>query len=420
MGSVIPDSRAPYLPRIVDTQLDGALRRAGAVLVEGPKACGKTSSAKRRAASVARLDADRALRAAAQADIGVLLAGDVPRLIDEWQLVPEVWNAVRAEVDDRQADGQFILTGSATPADDATRHSGAMRVARLRMHPMSLTESGDSTAEVSLQALLAGDPPRATTPGTDLEGVAVALCRGGWPANLRRTLSDAMASNRDYLRTIAGAEIVTVDGRRRDPIKVESLLYGLARSSASYVSAATLAKDAAGDRPLDRKTVSDYLDALTRLWVAVPQPAWGGHLRSAAQVRKSPKWHLVDPSLATAALHATPSRLVIEPEAFGQLFESLVFRDLSVYTQPLDARVLAYEAGGAELDAVLTWDDRWAGFEVKLSSAPPVIDAAAAGLVRIAATMRTPPAALTVVTATGPSYRRPDGVNVVSVQHLGP
>lgn len=412
---------ADYLSRLADDLLDRGLRSAGAVLLEGPKACGKTSTASQRAKSLVRLDANPPLRAAGLTDPNLLLDGETPRLIDEWQLVPDVWNAVRVAIDDRQRDGQFILTGSATPADDVTRHSGAMRISRVRMHPMSLAESSDSSGEVSLAAILRGDRPRSVGADGDLYRVAELTCRGGWPSNLRRTTEDAMAANRSYLATLASADIVSLDGVHRDPLRVAALLFALARNSASYVTKRTLAEDAAGyGEPSSTKTIDAYLDALTRLWIAVPQLAWGERLRSAAQVRRTPKWHLADPSLAAASLGATPAALVAEPGAFGQLFESLAFRDLSVYAQAAGAQTRAYQdSGGNEIDIVVIKDDAWSGFEVKLSSQPAVVDKAATKLRRVAAGMRKAPAALTILTSTGPSYQREDGVNVVSILTLG-
>lgn len=411
-----------YRPRLVDAQLGRALRASGAVLLEGPKACGKTSTARQQAGSLVRLDASPQIRAAGAADPNLLLEGPTPRLIDEWQLVPDVWNAVRYQVDERQADGQFILTGSATPADDVTRHTGAGRVARIRMAPMSLHETGASDGSVSLRGLFDGDRPSSAGADTDLTGVAELLCRGGWPAHLRRDLDDALQANRDYLATIAATDIITVDGVRRDPRKVAALIYALARSNGTYVTDKTLQADVNGrGETLAPRTLTSYLDALQRLWIAVDQTAWGQHLRSGAQLRKAPKRHLVDPSLAIAALGASPRSLVADPEAFGQHFESLVFRDLCVYAQAIGASVHAYQEGsGAELDAVVVRDDEWIGVEVKLSARPEIVDAAATGLQAIARRMRRPPAALAVVTATGPSYRRPDGVYVVSLLTLGP
>ncbi|MHB8187745.1 MAG: ATP-binding protein [Dermatophilaceae bacterium] len=412
-----------YLPRLVDDQLARGLRAAGAVLLEGPKACGKTSTATRQAKSSVRLDASPQIRVAALADATIVLPGAVPHLIDEWQLVPESWNAVRAEIDTRQESGQFILTGSATPVDDITRHSGAGRFTRVRMGPMSLFESHDSAGGVCVGTLLDGERPVASTgPDATLADVAAILCRGGWPANLNREQDDAAAFNRDYLTSLGGADLLTLDGVRRDPRKIRLVLHALARSAGTYVSNKTLIADSAGTgEPLNPRTLSSYIDALARLWVYVEQPAWGQHLRSTVPVRKSPKRHLVDPSLAAAALGASPKSLVRDPQTFGQLFESMVYRDLVVYAQAAGAEVFAYQDNnGAEIDAVLVRDGAWAGVEVKLSGAPDVLNIAAAGLLRIADVMRTKPESLTIITATGPSYTRPDGVNVASILDLGP
>lgn len=407
-----------YLPRLVDDQLARALRATGAVVLEGPKASGKTSTASTLARSAVRLDANPPLRAAALADATILLDGETPRLIDEWQLVPDVWNVVRAEVDHRQADGQFILTGSATPADDATRHTGAMRIARVRMAPMSLLESRDSARGVSLEAVLAGEPPTSAGGDASLRDVAELLCRGGWPPNLRRAIADAQSANGDYLRAMAATDLPGEP--HRNPTKLAALLRALARTVATYANNATLIRDVtATGETLNPRTLSSYLDALVRLWVVVDQRAWGGHLRSSTPARKSPKRHLVDPSLAAAALGASPTALERDPETFGQLFESMVFRDLSIYAQALGWEPYAYQDQASEIDVVLVRDDSWAGFEVKLTGGNPrVMDSAAAGLLRAAAAMRTRPTTLAIVTPTGPSYRRPDGVNVISITDL--
>lgn len=413
-----------YLPRLVDTQLQQMLQAAGAVLLEGPKACGKTSTAREQAASEVRFDVEPRQRNLYMSNLSRTLDGDTPRLVDEWQVLPEIWNLVRHEVDDRQDKGQFILTGSATPADDATRHSGAMRIARLRMQPMSLFEARVATGAVSLAAVLAGERIWADPIDSGLDDVAEHLCRGGWPTNLDLDAAGAARLNRDYVRTVASADIISVDGIRRDPRRVESLIFALARNSASYVTKKTLQADTAGygeALSVSPSSVDSYLDALIRLWVAVPQPAWGERLRSSAQVRRTPKWHLADPSLAAAILGATPKSLTSEPGAFGQLFESMVFRDLSAYAQANSAAVRAFQdAKGGEIDAVIIKDDIWAGFEVKLSADPQIVDHAARQLLRVANLMRRPPAALGIVTATGPSYTRDDGVHVISILSLGP
>jgi predicted AAA+ superfamily ATPase len=416
-----------YRPRLVDPQVDAALRAVGAVVIQGPKACGKTRTAEQHAASAAYLGQDPPLRAAAQADPRGVLDGAAPRLIDEWQVAPQVWNAVRGEVDRRTLRGQFILTGSATPADDATRHSGAGRFIRIPMAPMALAESGDSDASISLAGVLAGEAVSSATGAGDVRHVIDLACRGGWPANIGLDPASAIAVNRGYLDSIAGADIVTVDGVRRDPRRVRDLLRALGRNTATYVTKTRLRAEASeiGTGALDPKTLNSYLDALMRLWVISYQEAWGQSLRSSAQITGSPKLHLADPSLAVAAIRtAGPESLWREPKTFGFIFETLVHRDLAAYCQVLGADVFAYRETGApqrEIDAVVVRDGQWAGFEVKVDARAETLDAAAAGLLSLAGKFTTapPPAALGIITATGPSYRRPDGVCVINIQHLG-
>ncbi|MCL2781266.1 MAG: DUF4143 domain-containing protein [Actinomycetia bacterium] len=411
-----------YRPRVVDSQVRRALRGAGAVIIEGSKACGKTTTAQQVAVSAARLDRDTQLRRAGLADPNVLLDGPVPRLIDEWQLVPEVWNAVRVSVDDRGAPGQFVLTGSATPADDETRHSGAMRFLRVPMRPMSLLESDVSSGAVSLAALWSGAAPEPRATASCLEEIAECACRGGWPGLAGLELDLAQDLNRSYLRAVGAADIVTADGVRRDPRKVAALLSALGRNTATYVSNRRLQTDSAAfGQPIDATTVATYLDALERLWVLAPQYAWGGHLRSAAAARKAPKRHLADPSLAVAAMGAAPDDLMRDHAAFGQVFETLVFRDLSVYAQAGGFEVRAFQdAKGAEIDAVVVTGAQWAGVEVKLTGASAVLDAAASNLLASAARMTSQPRFLAVITAVGPTYTRRDGVHVIPVTQLGP
>lgn len=415
--------RPQYLPRLVDEMLRQRLRSNGAVLIEGPKASGKTSTARQQAASEVRLDADLAMRRAGLSEPAVLLDGATPRLIDEWQRVPEVWDAVRNAVDDRQEDGQFILTGSATPSESLIRHSGAMRISRLRMRPMSLFESGDSTGAISLAALLAGKKPTAAPPAHDLAAIAELICRGGWPSTLRRSIDDAQQSARDYLDTIAGTDVYEVDGIRRDPHKVKALLFSLARHNATYTDLRVLAADATGQgEPVTAKTVGTYLDPLVRLWVVDEQLAWGGHLRSAAQARRKPKRHLIDPSLAAAALGADPNAMLADREMFGFQFESLVYRDLCVYAHSFGAQVRAYrDDRDVEVDAIVVGpQNQWMALEVKLTGTDAVLDLASKALRRFGDGMRTPPAGLGIVVAAGPSYQRTDGVNVISLGTLGP
>lgn len=263
--------------------------------MEGPRGCGKTWTGLRHARSAVRLDADLDALALGSVDPSALLSGEAPRLLDEWQMVPQVWNHVRHAVDAAAEFGRFILAGSAQPANDATRHTGAGRVRRVRMRPMSLFESGDSTGEVSLGGLLEGAPASAARPGSGLAEVAGMLCRGGWPGQAGLPLTEIQRNLRGYLSEAARADVRLVgDGVVRSPAGVERLLRSLARNVSTEASMSTLSADVEPD-PLHRHTVRAYLDALRRIFVVEEQPAWAVRLRSRAPLRKSAKWHLADP-----------------------------------------------------------------------------------------------------------------------------
>jgi uncharacterized protein len=421
-------STLPYRPRIVDSELATRLAATGAVVIEGPKGCGKTATARQLARSEVLLDVDENARRAIAIDPSLVLGGPVPRLFDEWQLEPTLWNHLRRAVDDRQQPGQFILTGSAAPTDDITRHTGAARITRLRMRPMSLFETGNATGTISLAALLAGEAARSPESVLSVSELATLVVIGGWPGNLSRTNAQAMQATRDYLDEIRRVDLSGVDRTTRDPGKVGRLLRALGRHVATEASLATLTADTAGvdaaDGELARETVRDYLDALERVMIIEDQPAWAPHLRSRSRIRSAAKRHFVDPSLAAAALRATPERLLADMNAFGLLFESLVVRDLRVYAQASDAAVLHYRDNtGLEVDAIVEVSDgRWAAFEVKLGQAQ--VDAAAASLLTFATRVDTvkcgAPSALGVITVGGYGYRRPDGVHVIPIGALGP
>jgi predicted AAA+ superfamily ATPase len=409
----------------VDGELSARLRAVGAVVVEGPKACGKTLTARQLAASEVLLDIDANARQAIAVDPALVLDGPTPRLLDEWQIEPSIWNHVRRAVDARSDPGQFILTGSAVPADDITRHTGAGRIGRLRMRPMSLFESGAASGGISLAELLEGRMNSSADPGLTVAGIAEEVSRGGWPGLRGRGVRGALLAVRDYVEEIARVDVSRVDGTHRDPGRVARLLASLARNVGTHAAATTLAKDAGGaDGPLKDDTVRDYLAALERLMVVEDQPAWAPHLRSSHRLRTAPKRHFVDPSLAVAALRATPARLLGDLNLLGFLFESLVVRDLRVYAQAADAQVLQYrDSSGLEVDAIVeAGDGRWMAFEVKLGHGQ--IDAAAASLLRFAERVDTArcgaPALLGVIVATGYGYRRKDGVAVIPIAALGP
>lgn len=373
------------------------------------------------------LDRDSAARAAGELDPALLLQGDKPRLIDEWQLVEGVWNQVRGDVDDHPDEpGRYILAGSAVPADDATRHTGSLRISRLRMRPMSLSESGHSSQAVSLRALFDGDDARSPDPGLDIRALTERIVVGGWPALQRRHPVDSIVATQGYLDEVRRVDLHRLEGPKRDPENIARVLRSLARNTATEASASTIAADVSGaEQTVDYHTVIDYVKALTRVFVIEDLPAWSPALRSRGVLRKAPTRHFVDPSLAAAALGAGIERLLGDPESLGQLFESLVVRDVRVYAQALGGTVSHYrEAKGIEADVVLELrDGRWAALEVKLG--PSKVDEGAASLIKMASHIDTSrhgePAFLAVVTGWGFSYRRQDdGVQVIPIGALAP
>ena len=413
-----------YHPRIVDRELTERLQATGAVVIEGPRACGKTTTARQIAASEARLDVDEVARRLAGLEPARVLIGSVPRLIDEWQLEPAVWNHVRRAVDDRRLPGQFILTGSAVPADDATRHTGAGRLTRLRLRPLSTFELDRSSGEVSLAGLLDGARAEAGRSVIPLDDLAELICVGGWPVNLGRTTEQALRANRDHLDEIRRLDIANGDDKRRDPVRVGMLLRSLARNVATPAAITTLASDTGeGVSAIREHTAADYLRALERIMIAENQPAWPTHLRSRSVLRNKPVRHLADPSLAVAAVRASPARLLRDLDFLGLLFESMVVRDLRVYAQAADAEVFHYrEKGGLEVDAIVQANDgRWAAFEVRLGEGS--VDGGARNLLRLVERVDVgrmgEPTALGVIVSSGYGYTREDGVGVIPVAALG-
>ena len=415
-----------YRSRVVDSELRELLQSSGAVLIQGPKVCGKTETALQAAKSQVRLDVDAQARSAAKLTPDLVLLGETPRLIDEWQRVPELWDHVRRAVDDRQAQGQFILTGSMIPGDETVRHSGAGRMARLTMRPMSLYETGQSTGEISLAALFSGESCAGTRSELSIPDIADLICVGGWPLNLGRSDEAAKRANRDYLGEVARMDLWAVEGIRRAPQKVWRVLQTLGRNIATELKIAKVAADTGGaDGPLNRVTVEKYLVALERLFLLETQPPWVTHLRGRARLRQAHRIHFVDPSLAVAALRATPDQLCRDLNYLGFLFESLVVRDLRVYGQVIDAQVCHYrDSDQLEVDAIVeSGAGEWAAFEVKLGDTAR-IDQGARNLISFAAKVDTSkcgePAVLGIITATEYGYTREDGVVVIPIGNLGP
>lgn len=414
-----------YLARVVDSEVERGLRAAGYVVLEGPRACGKTWTGLRFAHSSLRLDTDLDAQILGNVDPATLLRGDRPRLLDQWQVVPRVWNHVRHACDATSEKGLFILAGSTRPVDDITRHAGAGRVRRVRMRPMSLFESSNSSGEVSVDDLLAGGECSAGRPEAALSDVAALLCRGGWPAQSGVPLHEVQQNLRGYVAEVARTDVALQGGgSSHEPAKLERLLRSLARNTATEVSESTLAADVE-PVSLHRHTVREYLATLQRLFIVEDQPSWSVRLRSRARLRKSAKRHLVDPSLAAAVLGADPDRLMADASAFGLLFESLVVRDLRILTQPLGGNVFHFrDSTGLEADAIVELPDgRWMAVEVKLGGSDAV-DSAAQSLLRLKRKVedsrRDQLAALVVVTAVGYGYTRTDGVRVVPLTALAP
>ena len=414
-----------YLPRVADGELAAKLRSIGAVLIEGPKACGKTATASQVAATVFDMDRDPTARASIDVNPAYLFDRPTPVLFDEWQVTPTLWNYVRRAVDDSdKGRGLFILTGSATPKDDATRHSGAGRIGVLRMRTMSLFESGHSSGEVSLAALLDGHEQPGAGTGMTIPDIMRRIVIGGWPDLLDADEDAARGWIGDYLRQIVEVDIPSFVGRR-DPRLLERVITSLARFVAQSPTTRAIAADAGGERgPISAATVYNHLDALDRLRLLDDSEAWQPHMRSRTRLRTTPTRYFVDPSLATAALHVGSDDLLHDLPAAGYHFEALVIRDLRIYAQSLGGRIDTWrDENGNEVDAIITLPQgRWAAIEIKMNHLDT--DTAAENLLRFSQRLdqdrHGPPAALIVITATGVAGRRPDGVNITPVTALRP
>jgi predicted AAA+ superfamily ATPase len=415
-----------YAPRLVDALIDRKLKSSGAVVLRGPRAVGKTTTALHHAASSVRLDQRKELIHVAEVSPQTLLAGAVPRLIDEWQLAPSVWNAIRAEIDERARPGQFILTGSAAPAEDKTRHTGAGRMARLTLRPMTLFEQKKTTAGVRFSDLFTRGATVGSVGGPDIPTYAELIVRGGWPALYRLETGAAMDALADYVDHIADVDLRTLEAPP-DPVRMSALIKALARNIATGASLEKLAAEAdipSGDT-LATPTVRKYLDQLTRIFVLEELPAWKPHIRSSIQARVKPTWHFIDPSLAAAALGTSPGALLDDLNAMGLFFESLAVRDIRVYADLADAKVFHYrDSSGLEVDAIVERrDGAWLGVEMKLGGEKTVEEAAANFKklrMRVSEERLKRLVACAVVTGGQASYTRPDGVHVVSLGHLGP
>ncbi len=412
-----------YLKRIADRVLQDRLAASGAVLIEGPKWCGKTRTALENSKShLFMQDPDKAISYLKAADTkpSLLLKGDTPRLLDEWQTAPVLWDAVRFMVDQRGKSGQFILTGSAVPKDNVVQHTGTGRISRLLMRPMSLYESMESNGSVSLKALFDGETEIDNFSTLTIEQITFAIVRGGWPASIGKSEKIALRHAIDYVEAIINTDVSRVDGIEKNPVRVRALLRSLSRNISTLATIRTIHDDIAmgdTDESISEKTISQYLRALDRIFVTENLPAWNPVLRSKTAIRTSPKRQFVDPSIAAAVLRLTPSRLLEDFNYFGFLFESLCDRDLRIYAEAIDGQVFHYrDASGLEADAVIALNDgRWAAVEVKLGSKE--IEDAAVHLLELKNKVNTEkmrePSFLMILTGSEIAYRREDGVYVV-------
>ena len=419
-----------YRLRVADDQLQRALRTSGAVQIIGPKWCGKTTTAAR-VANSERYFQDPDYRASyarlAQEEPSRLLIGDKPLLLDEWQDVPQVWDAVRFAVDRSTAMGQFILTGSSLPSDMAQtqiRHSGTGRFSRVTMRPMSLLESGESSGEVSLNDFFAGVSPQGMSHQTR-ESMAHAVTRGGWPASVVNDDAYALRRAIDYAESIIESDLSRVDGIEKNPKRVRLLMRSLARNESSQATMTTLQADMSADEGrISTNTIAQYLTALQRLFVIEDQPPWGMAVRSKVVQRTAPVRRYCDPSIAAALLRLTPDKLMVDANTFGLLFESLCVRDLRIYAEACDASVYHYrDSRGLECDAIIErGDGAWGAIEIKLGTQR--FDEAKRNLLKIGQEVRSQhggaPSFLMVLTNDEMAYRDHDGIYWVPIGCLKP
>ncbi len=418
-----------YKHRVIDKQVERYLKNFGAVCVEGPKWCGKTWTSSYHSKSeflIGDPTANFQNRQLAQLSPSIVLEGETPRLIDEWQEAPSIWDAVRYTVDQRGKKSQFLLTGSSTPNRKGVLHSGAGRIGKLRMRTMSLYESGDSSGKVSLAQLCNGKLTPALTGEVDLRDLIYYTVRGGWPGNLDVPVEDAQILPESYINAIIDDDAKRIDNIQYDKYKMQLLLRSLARNESTTASQSKLIGDIRGfdDESIDRNTVAQYLDVFSRLFLLDNQPPFSSNIRSSVRIKQAEKRHFCDPALACALLKATPERLLNDLNTFGFLFEAMCERDLKIYAESFDAKLFHYQDyQNREIDAVIELaDGRWCAFEIKLGANQ--IDAAAEELLAIRNDIASEnngvsPSVLCVICGlSNAAYQRPDGVFVIPITAL--
>lgn len=423
-----------YRHRIIDCLLEKKLQAKGAVFIEGPKWCGKTTTAEEIAASkimLARTDVKNSFKSLLEIDIDAALDGEAPMLIDEWQTVPKLWDAVRYTVDHRRKMGQFILTGSAVPDKEAEKervHSGTGRFAWLTMRPMSLFESGESNGVVSLGSLFSAPEKILERNELKLQDIAFLICRGGWPMSVELPEEAALEQAFDYYDAVTKEDVTKADGVKRASARVERLMRSYARHQGTQASTATLKKDLKNNdtETLDEGTISSYLEALRKIFVVEDMPAWNPNLRSKTAIRTADTRYFVDPSIATAAMGLGPADLINDLNKMGLLFETMCVRDLRIFAEALNGKVYHYrDKNGLECDAVIHLRNGQYGLiEIKLGGESLINDGVhtlTSLTAKIDTTRMKAPAFRMILTATGDyAYRRPDdGIYIVPIGCLG-
>lgn len=415
-----------YLPRIVDKEIDELMEIMGAVLIEGCKWCGKSTTGLYHAKSVIEFqnpDRKQEYDNIRNTKPSLFLNGEKPRMFDEWQMYPVVWDSVRTDVDHTGLKGQYILTGSAKPSEGETMHTGTGRISRVLMRPMSLFESKESTGEVSFSDILAGKDISGVSK-LSLEDIASIIVRGGWPASISIKSDAKYRIGKEYVKSLIHEEVRSVDGVERNTEKMQNVLRSLARNISTQVSNSTIEADIKNnfDNDISRPTLTDYLNTLEKLFVIEDVKATNLNLRSKYALRTKPKKYFVDPSIATAILDLKPMDLINDLNTFGFMFESLCIRDLKIYTESLGGDVTFYrDERGFEVDAILRMPSgKWGAIEIKLGAG--YIDEAANNLLKFKEHVDIKkcgePSFLLVLTGTNYSYKRDDGVYVVSIGTL--
>jgi len=412
-----------YIPRLIENAIEERMRLFGAVCVQGTKWCGKSTTSKRFANTVIDLGLQPTLekyKILVSSNSDSLFKGEKPILLDEWQKIPALWELIKTEVDQTDAIGDFIITGSATPSEDKERHSGLGRITRLTMRPMSLWESGESSGQISLKDLFEGKHEIGGDSKLPFDKIPFVICRGGWPRTVSLGGNESLKFARIFYNDLTEHDISSVDDISRNPERARKIMKSYSRNISTLASNRTIKQNVtANDDTLDDKTLSSYTNALRKVFVIEDVEAWSPSLRSKSAIRSSAKRQLVDPSLAAAALSATPDDLMDDFRTLGFLFESLCTRDLRIYAEKMDGKIFHYnDENGLEVDAIIKLDnDDWGAVEIKLGG--DQIDEAAANLLKFKNMVNTEkmkePKFLMILTGIDYGYRRPDGVLVVPI-----